>query len=40
MHFMDAETDSLDEAEAELGGDYTRNEIQLVRLKFMSELGN
>lgn len=39
-HFMEADSDSLDEAEAELGGDYTRDEIQLVRLKFISEVGN
>ncbi|RMG23742.1 MAG: DNA helicase RecQ [Bacteroidetes bacterium] len=39
-YFMTAETDSLDEAEKELGGDYTREEIQLVRLKFVSDLGN
>ena len=36
----DAETDSLDEAIRELGGDFTEEEIRLVRIKFMSELGN
>ena len=36
----DAETDSLDEAIKELGGDFTEEEIRLVRIKFMSELGN
>ena len=36
----DAETDSLDEAINELGGDFTEEEIRLVRIKFMSELGN
>ena len=36
----DAETDSLDEASKELGGDFTEEEIRLVRIKFMSELGN
>ena len=36
----DAETDSLDEAIKELGGDFTEEEISLVRIKFMSELGN
>ena len=39
-YFMSAETDSLDEAEKELGSDATRDEIRLVRLKFMSEVGN
>ena len=36
----DAESDSLDEAIKELGGDFTEEEIRLVRIKFMSELGN
>lgn len=36
----DAETDSLEEAAKELGGDYTEEEIRLVRIKFLSELGN
>ena len=36
----DAETDSLEEAVAELGGEYTEEEIRLVRIKFMSEMGN
>ena len=36
----DAETDSLDEAIKELGGDFTEEEIRLVWIKFMSELGN
>ncbi len=36
----DAETDSLDEAAKELGSDYTEEEIRLVRIKFLSELGN
>ena len=36
----DAETDSLDEAIKELGGDFTEEEIRFVRIKFMSELGN
>ena len=41
LHFKeDAETDSLDEAIKELGGDFTEEEIRLVRIKFMSELGN
>ncbi len=36
----DAESDSLDEAIAELGSDYTEEEIRLVRIKFMCEAGN
>ena len=40
-YFRTAEADSIDEALAELGGDdYTREEVQLMRIKFMSELGN
>lgn len=40
-YFRSAETDSIDDALAELGSDdYTREEIQLMRIKFMSELGN
>lgn len=36
----DAKTDSLHEAVEELGPDYTEDEIRLVRIKFISELGN
>jgi len=36
----DAESDSLDEAVAELGSDYTEEEIRLVRIKFICEQGN
>ena len=39
-YFMQAETDSLEEAERELGLDFSREEIQLVRIKFISEVGN
>ncbi|WP_316737667.1 DNA helicase RecQ [Pedobacter aquatilis] len=40
-YFRAAESDSIDEALNELGEtDYTREEIQLMRIKFMSELGN
>ncbi|MEM6262297.1 MAG: DNA helicase RecQ, partial [Bacteroidota bacterium] len=35
-YFMSSESDDLDEAEKELGGDFTREEIQLVRIKFIS----
>ena len=36
----DAQSDSLDEAIEELVGDYTEEEIRLVRIKFMCEQGN
>ena len=36
----DAETDSLDEAVKELGSDFSEEEIRLVRIRFMSEMGN
>ena len=36
----DAKSDSLDEAVEELGSDYTEEEIRLVRIKFMCEMGN
>ncbi len=36
----DAETDSVADAVRELGGDYTEEEIRLVRVKFLSEAGN
>ena len=36
----DAKTDSLDEALAELGRDYSEEEIRLVRIKFICEQGN
>ena len=40
-YFRTAEIDSIDDALVELGSDdYTREEIQLMRIKFMSELGN
>ncbi|WP_316830227.1 DNA helicase RecQ [Pedobacter aquatilis] len=40
-YFRAAESDSIDDALNELGEtDYTREEIQLMRIKFMSELGN
>jgi ATP-dependent DNA helicase RecQ len=39
-YFMHAETDRLDDAEKALGGDFTREEIRLVRAKFISEVGN
>lgn len=40
-YFQSAENDSIDEALKKLGqSDYTFEEIQLMRIKFMSELGN
>lgn len=40
-YFMeDAESDSIEEAFAEFDGDYSEEEIRLVRIKFMSEYAN
>jgi len=40
-YFREAESDSVEEALKELGEDeYTEEEIRLMRIKFMSELGN
>lgn len=39
-YFKESETDDLDEAMDELGGDYTEEEIRLVRVKFISEMAN
>jgi ATP-dependent DNA helicase RecQ len=40
-YFRTAEIDSIDDALVELGSDdYTREEVQLMRIKFISELGN
>jgi ATP-dependent DNA helicase RecQ len=40
-YFKEAETDSLEEATAELGEeDFSEEEIRLVRIKFLSEFGN
>ena len=37
----DAETESIDDALAELGEDeYSEEDVRLMRIKFMSELGN
>ena len=36
----EAETDSLEEAIKELGGEFEEEEIRLMRIKFLSELGN
>ncbi len=40
-YFMeDAETDSIDEAYKEFDGDYTEEELRIMRIKFMSEVAN
>ncbi|MCX7955173.1 MAG: DNA helicase RecQ [Bacteroidales bacterium] len=39
-YFKKAETDSISDALKELGPDYTEEELRLIRLKFISELGN
>jgi ATP-dependent DNA helicase RecQ len=40
-YFQEAETDSIEEAHIELGEDeFTEEEIRLMRIKFMSEVGN
>ncbi|MBP3668938.1 MAG: DNA helicase RecQ [Bacteroides sp.] len=39
-YFKESETDKIDDAMEELGGDYTEDEIRLVRIKFISEMAN
>lgn len=39
-YFKEAESDSLQAAIDELGNDYSEEEIRLMRIKFLSELGN
>ena len=39
-YFAESETDKLSVAEAELGEDYSEDEIRLVRIKFISEMAN
>ncbi|MES2628405.1 MAG: DNA helicase RecQ [Bacteroidota bacterium] len=39
-YFMESDTDSLDECYSEFDGDYTEEEIKLVRIKFLSEVAN
>ena len=36
----DAQTDALEEAVNEFGGDYETDEIRMVRIKFLAEMGN
>ena len=39
-YFRTSDTDDLDTAIEELGGDYTEEDIRLVRIKFLSEMAN
>lgn len=39
-HFKNSDTDNIDRAMEELGGDYSEEEIRLVRVKFISEMAN
>lgn len=39
-YFKEADSDSLNEAIKELGNDYSEEEIRLMRIKFLSEMGN
>ena len=39
-YFKESETDDVEEAIEELGDEFTEEEIRLVRLKFISEMGN
>ena len=36
----EAESDSLEEAIKELGSEFEEEEIRLIRIKFLSEMGN
>ena len=39
-YFRESESDDINEAIQELGPDYSEDDIRLVRIKFLSELGN
>ena len=39
-YFRESETDDIETALEELGDDSTETDIRLVRIKFMSEMGN
>lgn len=39
-YFRESETDSIDDAIEEFGGDFSEEKIRLVRIKFLSEMGN
>lgn len=39
-YFLEAESDSLEEAHEEFDGDYDEDQLRLMRIKFMSEMAN
>lgn len=39
-YFRESDTDSMEDAMDELGDTYTENQVRLVRIKFISEMGN
>lgn len=39
-YFMESETDSIEVAVSEFDGDYTEDELRLMRIKFLSEVAN
>ncbi len=39
-HFMEAQTDSIDDAYQEFDGDFSEEELRLMRIKFLSEVAN
>ncbi|MCL4136378.1 UNVERIFIED_CONTAM: hypothetical protein GTU68_056834 [Idotea baltica] len=39
-YFMEAETDNIEEALSEFDGDYEEDELRLMRIKFINEVGN
>ncbi len=39
-YFKESNTDRISEAMKELGSDFTEEEVRLVRIQFLSEMGN
>ncbi|MFT5959296.1 MAG: ATP-dependent DNA helicase RecQ, partial [Polaribacter sp.] len=39
-YFMEADSDSIQEALDEFDGDYDEDELRLMRIKFINEVGN
>ena len=39
-YFRESDTDSMEDAMDELGDTYTEDQVRLVRIKFISEMGN
>ena len=39
-YFMDADTDDIQEALDEFGGDYEEEELRLMRIRFLNEVAN